>query len=356
MFLEHWHKWNRISYSWCNSLWRLCVSSWTESSTSWGRRTQTWWPERRGSLWWSLLRWSEWEPRKPPSSTSQTSANCEPPSHLCSRWFSCLTKTKFKPCIKLTVLLFLWNRMNDGLMSSINWPFMFYLAGCIVNLNISLLSCWLSWEQGTSLYLQYIVHIGNICMRPKFVFLFHAFFFPPVNSGSIDGNNQLVIKGRFQQKQIENVLRRYISKWTVNRNHILIFWNFFCQINVLCTNSLFSTKRWPSDIIKSFLFGEINLIWNHTNWQHVLYNKTLQLHLKWQLLQCINTWLMSILNSYSSSCQFYLILIKIIFLNRLHLIRVGLLFIENRSLSFITTLARIYCSSLHRVSLSSAKT
>lgn len=32
-------------------------------------------------------------------------------------------------------------------------------------------------------------------------------------SGSIDGNNQLVIKGRFQQKQIENVLRRYISKY-----------------------------------------------------------------------------------------------------------------------------------------------
>ena len=31
-------------------------------------------------------------------------------------------------------------------------------------------------------------------------------------SGSIDGNNQLIIKGRFQQKQIENVLRRYISK------------------------------------------------------------------------------------------------------------------------------------------------
>lgn len=32
------------------------------------------------------------------------------------------------------------------------------------------------------------------------------------NSGSIDGTNQLIIKGRFQQKQIENVLRRYISK------------------------------------------------------------------------------------------------------------------------------------------------
>lgn len=30
-------------------------------------------------------------------------------------------------------------------------------------------------------------------------------------SGSIDGNQRLVIKGRFQQKQIENVLKRYIG-------------------------------------------------------------------------------------------------------------------------------------------------
>jgi translation initiation factor 2 subunit 2 len=30
-------------------------------------------------------------------------------------------------------------------------------------------------------------------------------------SGSIDGNQRLVIKGRFQQKQIETVLKRYIS-------------------------------------------------------------------------------------------------------------------------------------------------
>jgi len=32
-------------------------------------------------------------------------------------------------------------------------------------------------------------------------------------SGSVDGTNQLVIKGRFQQKQIENVLRRYIKEY-----------------------------------------------------------------------------------------------------------------------------------------------
>ncbi|CAH1390696.1 unnamed protein product [Nezara viridula] len=32
-------------------------------------------------------------------------------------------------------------------------------------------------------------------------------------SGSVDMNNQLIIKGRFQQKQIENVLRRYIKEY-----------------------------------------------------------------------------------------------------------------------------------------------
>ncbi|KAF7238928.1 Eukaryotic translation initiation factor 2 subunit 2 [Varanus komodoensis] len=42
-------------------------------------------------------------------------------------------------------------------------------------------------------------------------------------SGSIDGNNQLVIKGRFQQKQIENVLRRYISKYIV-QEHVIHPW------------------------------------------------------------------------------------------------------------------------------------
>ena len=31
--------------------------------------------------------------------------------------------------------------------------------------------------------------------------------------GSIDGSNQLILKGRFQQKHIENVLRRYIKEY-----------------------------------------------------------------------------------------------------------------------------------------------
>ena len=33
-------------------------------------------------------------------------------------------------------------------------------------------------------------------------------------TGSVDGAGRLVIKGRFQQKQIENVLRRYIG-WSL---------------------------------------------------------------------------------------------------------------------------------------------
>lgn len=48
--------------------------------------------------------------------------------------------------------------------------------------------------------------ISNLIQASLFI-LYFLF-----DSGSIDGNNQLVIKGRFQQKQIENVLRRYISK------------------------------------------------------------------------------------------------------------------------------------------------
>ncbi|KFM65376.1 Eukaryotic translation initiation factor 2 subunit 2, partial [Stegodyphus mimosarum] len=31
--------------------------------------------------------------------------------------------------------------------------------------------------------------------------------------GSVDGNNQLIIRGRFEQRQIENVLRRYIKEY-----------------------------------------------------------------------------------------------------------------------------------------------
>lgn len=41
-----------------------------------------------------------------------------------------------------------------------------------------------------------------------------AFIFAELGtSGSVDGTNQLIIRGRFNQKQIENVLRRYIKEY-----------------------------------------------------------------------------------------------------------------------------------------------
>ena len=57
-------------------------------------------------------------------------------------------------------------------------------------------------------------NIPDICKRmhrqPEHVIQF--MFAEMGTTGSVDGSGRLVIKGRFQQKQIENVLRRYIGE------------------------------------------------------------------------------------------------------------------------------------------------
>ena len=57
-------------------------------------------------------------------------------------------------------------------------------------------------------------NIEDICKKmhrqPEHVIQF--LFAELGTSGSVDGSKRLVIKGRFQQKQIENVLRRYIGE------------------------------------------------------------------------------------------------------------------------------------------------
>lgn len=57
-------------------------------------------------------------------------------------------------------------------------------------------------------------NIPDICKRMKRSdeHVMQFIFAELGTSGSVDGNRRLVIKGRFQQKQIENVLRRYIGK------------------------------------------------------------------------------------------------------------------------------------------------
>ena len=59
-------------------------------------------------------------------------------------------------------------------------------------------------------------NIADICKRMKRTEEHvTAYLFAELGtSGSVDGSRRLVIKGRFQQKQIENVVRKYISKST----------------------------------------------------------------------------------------------------------------------------------------------
>lgn len=54
-----------------------------------------------------------------------------------------------------------------------------------------------------------VLTVNRLHRQPKHM---QAFLLTELGtSGSVDANNQLIIKGRFQQKQIESVLRRYIS-------------------------------------------------------------------------------------------------------------------------------------------------
>ncbi|RAL59439.1 hypothetical protein DID88_006813 [Monilinia fructigena] len=59
-------------------------------------------------------------------------------------------------------------------------------------------------------------NIAEICKRMKRTdeHVTQYLFAELGTNGSVDGSRRLVIKGRFQQKQIENVLRKYISTFT----------------------------------------------------------------------------------------------------------------------------------------------
>ncbi len=73
-------------------------------------------------------------------------------------------------------------------------------------------------------------NISDICKRMKrsdehvTQFLFAELG----TSGSVDGNRRLVIRGRFQQKQIENVLRRYISMFCPSLSDSILFHLCIC--------------------------------------------------------------------------------------------------------------------------------
>lgn len=71
-------------------------------------------------------------------------------------------------------------------------------------------------------------------------------------SGSMDGNQQLIIKGRFQSKQIENVLRRY--KWSFDINWSLTAfienWSFLFLADISRNMSLVTPAALPKPFYK----------------------------------------------------------------------------------------------------------
>lgn len=79
-------------------------------------------------------------------------------------------------------------------------------------------------------------NISDICKRMKrsddhvMQFLFAELG----TSGSVDGSRRLVIKGRFQQKQIENVLRRYIGMFGC----FFLFLRYYCLGATICLTIL----------------------------------------------------------------------------------------------------------------------
>jgi translation initiation factor 2 subunit 2 len=68
-------------------------------------------------------------------------------------------------------------------------------------------------------------NIAEICKRMKRTdeHVTSYLFAELGTSGSVDGSRRLVIKGRFQQKQIENVLRRYISEFSFHTNLLSLY-------------------------------------------------------------------------------------------------------------------------------------
>ncbi|GJJ70203.1 translation initiation factor 2 subunit 2 [Entomortierella parvispora] len=89
-------------------------------------------------------------------------------------------------------------------------------------------------------------NVADICKRmrrpPEHVI--HFLFAELGASGSIDGSQRLVIKGRFQQKQIEAVLRRYIVEYltckTCKSPHTLL--NKENRLLFLCCEDCGSTR------------------------------------------------------------------------------------------------------------------
>lgn len=99
-------------------------------------------------------------------------------------------------------------------------------------------------------------NIAEICKRMKRTdeHVTSYLFAELGTSGSVDGSRRLVIKGRFQQKQIENVLRRYISKSrspTYYLEHLLTISQWNMSLARLADRQTLSSTRERTDCTSS---------------------------------------------------------------------------------------------------------
>jgi len=90
-----------------------------------------------------------------------------------------------------------------------------------------------------------------------------AFLFAEMGTtGSVDGAGRLVIKGRFQQKQIENVLRRYMGE------HIKLFPPLRANTDMpydllsrICNLQDMQISRYLAHERKPYLFHGMRVLW-----------------------------------------------------------------------------------------------
>jgi len=77
-------------------------------------------------------------------------------------------------------------------------------------------------------------------------------------TGSVDGAGRLVIKGRFQQKQVENVLRRYIGLSPKVLRDLPLVYSAYSRIRDMQNVQI---ARHPLDEGESYLFHGVRVVW-----------------------------------------------------------------------------------------------
>lgn len=104
-------------------------------------------------------------------------------------------------------------------------------------------------------------NIGDICRRmhrqPEHVISF--MLAEMGTTGSVDGSGRLVIRGRFQQKQIENILRRYIGAFSLPSIPLRVL--IAADISGIRDVQDVQVTRYPPHEGESYLLYGVRVVW-----------------------------------------------------------------------------------------------